>query len=166
MFPFTLVFFVDLNPANPIIRRISAVSGSSSMSIACGVLLFCLVFSVAAEVPLAFGGLEVAAALCFEVPGLLLLLLVGGLCELRGPVGGILEEGWVLLGLWGRSRCDLEDGGGVRVRVGLSSLRLGERERERWRSGRRWGSSVEAVSHACGRWMRCIEWVCYLFVVD
>lgn len=47
LLPFTFVFFVDLNPAKPIVFRISAISGSESTSISSeGVLV-----SVPTEAP-------------------------------------------------------------------------------------------------------------------
>jgi hypothetical protein len=137
-FPFTFVFFVDANPANPIARLIAAISGSESTSM----------LSSSAE---AFGSgvtEEAAPLVGFEVPflsgGREGVGGGGGLAELRGPVGGMLGRGRSEAGLGGglRDRVRLEGRGGVRVRVlaGGRSLR-GEAERVRGRSGRRDGGS-------------------------
>ena len=137
LFPFTFVFFVDLNPVKPIALRISAISGSESASTSMASFSCFAAGSVEEVVPLTLAvGLESLS-----------VLLLGGclddefLVKARGPVGGARSEAGLEGGL--RDRGTLEDRGGVRVRVRaeVCSLR-GERDRER-RDG---GSSAVLVS--------------------
>jgi len=140
LFPFTFVFFVDLNPVNPIAFLIAAISGSESTSI---------------SFVEAFGsGVTEAPLVTFEVPfagGRGDLDDGGGMAEPRGPVGGAPGRGLSAAGLWGglRDRVRPDERGGVRMRVRAGGLSLrGEAERLRGRSGRLdGGSSVERISN-------------------
>lgn len=137
LFPFTLVFFVDLNPVNPIALRISATSGSDSASRSirsvfpggfdCAVEAVVVVAPLAS--PLGLGEEGRAGGGAFE----------GGALAERGPVGGARLEG----GLGDRGGLDGRGGERARGRVVVWSFR-GERERSSASSG-----SALAVSFSC-----------------
>ena len=83
LFPFTFVFFVDVNPVNPIALRISAISGSESASTSMASFACAVRGSAEGLVPLtlAAGLEEVSAAGGGALDG-------GFLVKARGPVGG------------------------------------------------------------------------------
>lgn len=140
LFPFTLVFLVDLNPVNPIASRISAISGSESKSTSMASFSLFLGGTVEEAVPLAwplgFGDEVLAGGGAFEG---------GGLVE-RGPVGGARSVGVPGRGLRDEKSVGARGGVRVLVRVEVWSFR-GERER------RDTGSSAATVSQLCHVYM-------------
>lgn len=112
LFPFTLVFFVDLNPVNPIAFRISATSGSESSSTSMASLSCTLEGSLELTAPFVLGGLGVESAVGRGG-------LAGAVLEERGPVGGARLVLSFETGL--RDRAGLIERGGVRVRARLEA---------------------------------------------